>query len=167
MVCDRLPSVGSSWWGLGVWAHFYLMFKTTAGSDTVFNRCWRCGKLHLGLYFLPPKLSSAFILCFSSTYIYQKWSRSFQSYGSHLQVVLRFFSLFVPLWSVITRSLTLFGCYTSAHLKKKKKRQLRTCSMLVRLQLGLDIFYSGVSMKSPGPELALPPLKHLSGLESP
>lgn len=39
--------------------------------------------------------------------------------------------------------------------------------MLVRLQLGLDIFYSGVSMKSPGPELGLPPLKHLSGLESP
>lgn len=26
----------------------------------------------------PQKLSSAFILCFSSTYIYQKWSRSFQ-----------------------------------------------------------------------------------------
>lgn len=39
--------------------------------------------------------------------------------------------------------------------------------MLVRLQLVLDIIYSGVSLKSLGPQLVLPPLKLLSGLEPP
>lgn len=64
-------------------------------------------------------------------------------------------------------SVRLFHHCALKKKKKKNRRQRRLCSMLVRLGLVLDIFYSGVSVKSPGPELALPPLKRLSGLESP
>lgn len=73
VVCDRLSTVGTSCRGLGVWACFCLMCKTTSGSDTILNPCWHWEKLRRG----PKELSSTLILCFSSKYILHKVASQF------------------------------------------------------------------------------------------